>query len=154
MSRNSVSSVLVLVLFTLGMVSFYDSHLQFAKIVKNPEPPWEFTLNLLPPVLAISLGIIIAISAYRRERHKKGALVRILFLPQNFQENDEREKEITAKATRSAYISMWIAAPILAALMLGYPYISDFVPYYPLIILMLLPLIQLITYIVSWKKNY
>src|SRR5690625_1254831 len=154
MSKSYLSSVILLVLFGWAMVSFYDTQLKFANILKQPEPPWEITFNLLPPVLAIFVGIIIAISVYRRERDKKGAIVKALFLPQTFQEADEREREITQKATRSAYISMWISAPILAGLMLVYPYIIDVLPYYPIIIFMALPLVQLITYIISWKKNY
>lgn len=154
MNRSYISSLILLVLFSWAMISFYDTQLQFANILKGSEPPWEVTLNILPPVLAILVGIIIAISEYYRNRDKKGILVKILFLPPTFQEADEREREITQKATRSAYISMWIAAPILAGFMLLYPLIIDQVPYYPIVIFMLLPFIQSITYIISWKRNY
>src|SRR5690625_1710062 len=154
MIKRYVSSVLYLVLFVWAMVSFYDSQLQFAEIIKDPEPPWEITINMLPVILALILRVYMMISIFRREKNKKGALIKALFLPQTFEEEDEREKEITAKATRTAYLSMWVAAPMLAALLLIYPHIIDKFPYYPMIILLLLPLVQLITYIISWHKNY
>jgi|SRR5690625_1682660 len=154
MKKRYISSILLLIFFGWAMVNFYDFQLQFAEIVRDPEPPWELTINILPMVLTFILGLYIMISIFRRKRNKKGALKKALFLPQTFEEEDEREKEITAKATRTAYLSMWVAAPMLAALLLIYPHIIDKFPYYPMIILLLLPLVQLITYIISWHKNY
>src|SRR5690625_3641695 len=114
MKKRYISSILLLIFFGWAMVNFYDFQLQFAEIIKDPEPPWEITINILPMVLTFILGLYIMISIFRRKKNQKGALKNALFLPHTFEEEDEREKEITAKATRTAYLSMWVAAPMLA----------------------------------------
>src|SRR5690625_2496493 len=108
MKKRYISSILLLIFFGWAMVNFYDFQLQFAEIVRDPEPPWEITINMLPVILVLILGVYMMISIFRREKNKKGALIKALFLPQTFEEEDEREKEITAKATRTAYLSMWV----------------------------------------------
>src|SRR5699024_6887434 len=133
LNKRYISSVILLILFGWAMISFYDMQIQFAGIVKDSEPPWELTLNFLPIALTIIVGTIISIFVSRKEPNKKGATIKALYLPQPFKEDDELEKEITAKATRASYISMWIVAPILAAFILVYPFIIDAVPYYPMI---------------------
>jgi hypothetical protein len=74
-------------------------------------------------------------------------------LPPEFEESDEREQLITAKACRSSYIVMWFATPIAAGLLVIYPMIQDLIPYYPIIILLLLPVVQIISYFFSIHKN-
>ena len=74
-------------------------------------------------------------------------------LPSEFEESDEREQLITAKACRSAYIAMWFTVPIAAGLLIFYPIIQDTIPYYPIMILLLLPVVQMISYFYTLHKN-
>lgn len=154
MLRSVFTSIVVIGLFGWAMVSMYDSQMQFAEIMKDPEPPWEMTIDLLPGAALVVIGGGLSFLAYLRERKKRKSWLKAIFLPMEFEEGDEREVIITGKATRAAYISMWIAAPVITALLLFYPFISHNVPYYPIIIFLLLPVIQVVTYAVTWRKHY
>lgn len=164
MGRKVIFSIVLLILFGFCIASLYDFQMQFAEIVLNDiEPPWEITMSIVPMVLLLVIGGGLSILVYRYDK-KKGkydgdkqkwwSWTKASFLPPEFEESDEREKMITAKATRAAYASMWIAAPALTALLLLYPFIAEKFPYYPIIIILLLPITQIITYGVAWKRHY
>src|SRR5699024_2542783 len=74
-------------------------------------------------------------------------------LPMEFKETDERERMITAKACRGSYVVMMFAMPIAAGLLIMYPTIQDTLPYYPIIIVILLLLIQMISYFYTLHKD-
>jgi hypothetical protein len=153
--RNVVFSIVSLALFGWGLSSLYFTQIDFADIVKNnPEPPWSIEINLIPIFATILIGTIFAALTLPKLKRKRKSWKRVFLLPTEFEEGDEREKELTGKACRSSYISMWYTFPIISALFLLYPFISDTVPYYPIILFLLYPLIQIIAYFISWKKNY
>ena len=56
-------SLLMLVLIGFAIFSVYDFTLQFSEIVRNPEPPWEVTMNVIPLFLLLIFGIIITFIA-------------------------------------------------------------------------------------------
>jgi Na+/H+ antiporter NhaC len=136
------------------MIAFYNASIDIEEFFKNTKRDYMFELNLVPFIAFLCIGGFLSFISYRTKKNKNKALAKALLLPDEFEENDEREKQITAQACRSAYISMWYAFPLLTILLLFYPFISERVPYYPLIVLLLLPLTQSITYLISWKKNY
>lgn len=72
---------------------------------------------------------------------------------QELKENDEREKLLTAKACRNAYISIMFTFPILAICMIAYPFVSDYFPAYLIVVLILFPLTQMTVYYLSLKKG-
>ena len=43
-------NIVTLFLFGWALVAFYDGYMQFADIVKDPEPPWEVSVNMLPSI--------------------------------------------------------------------------------------------------------
>ncbi|MDG5790035.1 hypothetical protein QA612_21505 [Evansella sp. AB-P1] len=89
------------------------------------------------------------------KKNKRNSWEKTIFTPPELlEESDEREILITAKACRNAYISLIYAFPILCGLLLVYPFIIDSFPYYPIIILLLYPLIQIVAYTLTWAKNY
>lgn len=153
--RNVLYSVITLFLFGWGLSALYYAQIDFATIVKtNPEPPWTIEFNALPIFATILIGTIFASITYPKLKRKRKTWKRVLLLPTEFEEGDEREKELTAKACRASYISMWYAFPILASLLLLYPFISDILPYYPIILFLLFPFVQIVVYFISWKRNY
>lgn len=154
MNQKFLMSIGIFVLFGWGMIAFYYAQMDFAEVIKNPEPPWTVTINATPVFAALVFGGILSAILFRKSKKKNKSFAKAFFLPPEFEETDEREKEITAKACRASYVTMWYAFPVLTALMLFYPFISETVPYYPIIIVMLFPFIQSIAYYLSWRKHY
>lgn len=154
MIQKFLLSVGMVVLFGWGMIAFYYTNMEFAEVIKNPEPPWEVTLNATPVFATIVFGGIISLILFKKSRKKNKSIAKAFFLPPEFEESDEREQEITAKACRASYVAMWYTVPIFTAFMLLYPFISDTIPYYPVIIILLIPLAQSFAYFLSWKKHY
>ncbi|MGN7299705.1 hypothetical protein [Ferdinandcohnia sp. SAFN-114] len=153
--RNVVYSIVSIMLMGWALSSMYYAQMDFAKIVKtNQEPPWTIEINTLPILIAIVVGTLFTVFTYPKLKKKRKSWKNVFLLPIEFEEGDEREKELTGKACRTSYISMWYTFPIISALFLLYPFISDNVPYYPIILFLLYPLIQIIAYFISWKKNY
>ncbi|MCC3356250.1 hypothetical protein [Bacillus sp. REN16] len=153
--RNVMYSIISIGLLGWAISSMYYAQMDFAKIVKtNQEPPWSVEINILPVFLAIVVGIFFTAFMYPQLKKNRKSWKNVFLLPLEFEEGDEREKELTGKACRASYISMWYAFPIITALFLLYPFISDSVPYYPIILFLLCPLIQIVTYFISWKRNY
>lgn len=151
---RTIYTPILLILFGWGMIAFYNASIDIAEFPKNTKRSFMFELNLFPFIAFLLIGGLLTFITYGTKKKNKEVLKKSLFLPDEFEENDEREKQITAQACRSAYISMWYVFPLLMILLLFYPFISESVPYYPIIIILLFPLTQSITYLISWKKNY
>ncbi|MCM3122847.1 MULTISPECIES: hypothetical protein [unclassified Mesobacillus] len=154
MNQKFLMSIGIFVLFGWGMIALYYAQMDFAEVIKNPEPPWTVTINATPVFAALVFGGILSAILFRKSKKKNKSFAKAFFLPPEFEESDEREQEITAKACRASYVMMWYAFPVLTALMLFYPFISETVPYYPIIIVMLFPFVQSIAYFLSWRKHY
>ncbi|MGP4078468.1 hypothetical protein ACTWQL_01025 [Pseudalkalibacillus sp. R45] len=152
--QNAILTTIVIVLFGWGMVALYDAQVQFAEVVKNPEPPWEITMSITPIIAAIIIGGLLTFISYKVNKEKYKSWKQALFLPPELEEADEREKHITGKACRNSYLAMWIGTPVVTGLMLFYPFIASAVPYYPIIIILIMPLIQIFTYVISVNKSY
>jgi len=153
--RNILYSIISIVIWGWFLSSMYYTQMDFAEIVlTDKEPPWSVEINLLPVYIAVVVGIIFTAITYPQLKKKRKSWKNVFLLPQEFEEGDEREKELTGKACRASYISMWYTFPIIASLFLLYPFISDKVPYYPIILLLLCPLTQIVVYFITWKKNY
>ncbi|MBD1378828.1 hypothetical protein [Metabacillus arenae] len=146
-------TIVLYVLFALALISFYDAQLQFAEIVKNPEPPWFISINLMPLTVFLLIGGLISFLFFKRSKRKHKKLASIMMIPPEFEEQDEREMMITAKACRNSYITLYIAVPIIAGLMLLYPFIQDRAPYYPIIVVLLIPVVQIMSYYFSMRKS-
>jgi len=154
MVQKFIFTVVILILFGWAMIAFYYAHMDFAQVIKNPEPPWTIEVNAVPLFAMIVIGGILTVILVIKNKQKYNSWKRAFFLPPEFEESDEREKELTAKACRASYVTMWYVFPVLAALLLFYPFISDMMPYYPIIVLLLLPFAQVVAYFLSLKRNY
>lgn len=134
-----------------AFVEMYDTYSQVSKIFENGlENGFEFTMNLTPlaiVVLALIFYVIILLK-------KEGSLARMFSLiPYEFEEQDEREKMLTARACRKAYIAMTIAVPFAGALLCLYPFVQQHIPYFPIIVIFLLFAVMQITYTVTYRKQ-
>ena len=145
-----LANVLVLFLFGWQLIIFFLANTQLANITESsPQSSWEITMNLVPFAFIILVGGIITTFNYRKTRK----LISSFFLPSEFIEEDEREKMITAKACRTSYIAMWFSSPVLAGIMSYYSLFEKTFPYFPLLIFLMLPLIQVTAYFFSIRKN-
>ncbi|MGX1265325.1 hypothetical protein RKD55_003129 [Rossellomorea marisflavi] len=142
--------VVVFGLFGWAMVEFFDMTTQMAAFNKNPDGDVMFEGNAFPFLLILIVCSILSILSYRSKKRRKLSLM----VPDEFQESDEREKQITAEACKTAYMSMMIAAPVIAAMLVFYPLVAEKLPYYPVILFMLLPFVQVTAYLIHWKKAF
>ncbi|MBY7144786.1 hypothetical protein KFZ56_17340 [Virgibacillus sp. NKC19-3] len=151
--RNYLVIVTVLGLFGWAMVAFYEAVMDIkATIDGSNTDEFVFTLNvsiILFLIVAIPAGIVFT----RKQIKDKQGWKEALLFPSEFRERDEREKALTARASRNSYIAMAIVFPFLAACMLFQPFISDYFAAYPVVILMLFPIIQVTVYYLSIKKK-
>ncbi len=150
---SAMLNIVIIILFGWALAALYGAQMQFADIMKEPEPPWEISVNMLPVLLFFVISIPVSAYFIVKGKRKHKSMWKAFMLPSEFEESDERERLLTAKACRSAYISMWYAAPIAAGLLIVYPFIQDNFPYYPIVILLLIPAVQMISYHYSLHKN-
>ncbi|MBP1971324.1 heme/copper-type cytochrome/quinol oxidase subunit 3 [Virgibacillus natechei] len=148
-------NITVLALFGWAMVAFYDTAAQIKSTIDNPNiDGFALSLNVLPLILLLIVGIPAGVVLTRKQRKEKKGWKAAILLPAELKENDEREKALTSKACRDTYISTMIAFPFLAALMLFQPFVSSYFAAYPIVILMLFPIIQVTVFYLSLRKNY
>ncbi|MFD3448412.1 hypothetical protein ACFDTO_27840 [Microbacteriaceae bacterium 4G12] len=147
--RSYIVNVLYLGLVGWAVVALYSFVAQCAAILKHPEPPWEASMNIMPLFLLILVGLLFT---YMNRKNKKNKLTYWMF-PLFFPEADEREKMITAKACRSAFIATWISIPICACILPVYPFLNDYLPEYPIYLLLFVVFLQVTTFYVSLYRN-
>ncbi len=150
---SAILNIVLVILFAWALAALYGTQMQFAEIMKDPEPPWEISVNVLPLLLFFVICIPISVYFLVKGKRKHKSMWKAFMLPSEFEELDEREQLITAKACRSAYITVWFTVPIAAWLLIFYPIIQDTIPYYPIMILLLLPVVQMISYFYTLHKN-
>lgn len=146
-------NIIIIALFGWAVFPLYMAQIQFAEIMKNPEPPWEVTFQFTPVFIFFLICTPIAYYLYKRNKKKHKGFWRALMLPPELEEADEREQYVTAKACRTSYITMYITAPVATSLLLLYPLVQDSFSYYPVIVILLIPLSQMLAYFISLNKN-
>ena len=147
---SMVLSLLMLVLIGFTIFSLYDFTLQFSEIVSNPEPPWESSMNVIPLFLLLIFGIIITFIAWRKKKNKEK--ISYWLFPFEFLEEDEREQQISGEACRKAFTTTWVTAPLAATLFAAYPLFQEKMTYFPIILILLIPTVQIITYYLHIRK--
>ncbi|WP_062109345.1 hypothetical protein [Bacillus niameyensis] len=147
---SMVLSLVTLALMGWALGAMYDVYVQFAEIIKDPTPPWEINFYVLP-IFVFLIYSLIMFFLYRRKK-KKGEKISIWLFPLQFSERDEREREISGEACRKAFISCWISAPIVAGLLAFYPLFEEHFHYFPILVVLIIPVIQIIAYFVNIRK--
>lgn len=146
---------MILSLVTIGLagwclISLYNTLTQFSNVLTNPEPPWEITFYIIPFVLLILFGGVLSIIYTRQKKYKQKSS--LLLFPFEFSEEDEREKQISGEACRKAFISTWVTAPLAATLLVFYPLIQDRIAFYPILLILIIPVVQILTYYMYIRK--
>lgn len=152
-----VYTVLALILIGWQVGAYLDTFVQVNQIVKENPEEWFFYMNIAPLIwlglLTIILYIYLSYDNKKKGLKKRGRFLRRTFLPEELVENDEREQMITGRACRNAYIAMWVAMPFLAISLAFYPFVQSFLPYFPIIVFMCLPLTMITTFHVTiWRR--
>ncbi|WP_100010287.1 DUF3169 family protein [Lentibacillus sediminis] len=145
-------SLVVMLLAVWAFVPLYSFANQFADGVKNGGSIY-IEVSLTPLLIFFVIGGGISILLYRFNRKKNKGLLSSLFAPGEFSEEDEREKMITARACRRVYMSMIPVFGVMLILMMAYPFLIDIIPYYPILVVFILPLAQLTVYYLSVRKQ-
>lgn len=152
--RNYVLNIAVLALFGWVMIAYYDSAMEIKSTIGDSNiNGFIFSLNVLPIFLFLIVAIPAGVVFTRKQRKDKKGWKEAIFFPTEFRENDEREKALTSKACRNSYISTGIVFPLLAVCMIFQPFVSDYFAAYPIVILMLFPIIQVTAFYLSLKKK-
>lgn len=151
--QPAILNMVMILLFGWALLPLYHAQMQFADVLKNPDPPWEISFYVPPLLFFFVIGLPISAYLIIKGKRKHKSLSKAFMLRPELEESDEREQLITAKACRSSYIAMWYAVPIGAGLLLIYPIIQDQFPFYPVIVLLLVGLVQMVSYFLSLRKN-
>ncbi|PPA70758.1 hypothetical protein [Jeotgalibacillus proteolyticus] len=112
----------------------------------------EFFLSL--PLTPLVVMLIIAVVSYFLLKKFSGRKVsfKATLLPPEFSEQDEREKEITARACRNAYVSLTYAVPAVIIILAFEPVFNRLIPASALWILLLIPIVQFSSYYFTIRK--
>lgn len=142
--------LVTLVLSAWAMIQFYSFFDQFAEIVRQKKIPFYVEINVLPIILALLVCGVISFIIYKLQPRKKK---KSIFTPDEFAETDEREEMITAKACRNVYAFMGPITCVMLVLIMFYPFLIDKVPYYPVLVVLFMPLSQWTIYYISVRKQ-
>lgn len=145
-------TLVVMLLAVWAFVPLYSFANQFAEGVKNGGSIY-IEISLTPLLIFFVIGGGISFILYRVNRKKQKGLFSALFAPGEFSEEDEREKMITERACRRVYTSMIPVFGVMLILMMAYPFLNGFIPYYPILVLFIMPLAQLSVYYMSIRKQ-
>ncbi|MEC1261832.1 hypothetical protein P9D34_15470 [Bacillus swezeyi] len=148
MKTRTFFHILLFGLACWTFITFFQTSEQIARSLKTSNSELHFVFNLIPILLFVS---VLAVYSFLE---KKGSRKRSLILiPDEFKEQDEREQMMTAKACRTSYIVLYFAMPVAALLMIFYPFFQVDIPYFPIIVIFVLIVIQHLSYMFSFQKN-
>ncbi|MED2978761.1 hypothetical protein P4284_18910 [Bacillus swezeyi] len=148
MKTRTFFHILLFGLACWTFITFFQTSEQIARSLKTSNSELHFVFNLIPILLFVS---VLAVYSFLE---KKGSRKRSLILiPDEFKEQDEREQMMTAKACRTSYIVLYFAMPVAALLMIFYPFFQVDTPYFPIIVIFVLIVIQHLSYMFSFQKN-
>ncbi|RYL92667.1 hypothetical protein ABNN70_01850 [Sporolactobacillus sp. Y61] len=154
MKRLTVSYILCLtgiVLFALALVPLVSANEQFARIIESAASEWTISINMLFWIPLLIYSVVVTCLLFK---NKKKERLSFWLYPLILPSADERETAINAAACRRAFAVLWLIAPVCAGLMCFYPLFDDYFPAYPILIIMLIPLVQISVYFSVLRKIY
>ncbi|MDD9150108.1 MULTISPECIES: hypothetical protein [unclassified Sporolactobacillus] len=124
---------------------------QAAEAIRTDRETLTLTVNLLPILPLLILGLIeLIIYPLKRKKRKGSFWLNPLITPSE----DEREKAISAEACRKAFAATWVAAPFCAVIIAVYPFFAGAWPIFPVMIVLLIPFVQMTVYLTAVRKIY
>lgn len=103
----------------------------------------ELNLMGVIPVLMISIALSIVSYFLREDRSRS-------FATAEFSDSDEREAQITGKATRAAYVAFMISLPVLMVAFLFEQPLLQLFPAFPFYAIALILSVGTLTYMTAW----
>ena len=103
----------------------------------------ELNLMGVIPVLMISIALSIVSYFLREDRSRSIATA-------EFSDSDEREAQITGKATRAAYVAFMISLPVLMIAFLFEQPLLQLFPAFPFYAIALILSVGTLTYMTAW----
>ncbi|GGL52338.1 hypothetical protein [Sporolactobacillus putidus] len=146
-----VLCLLSLIFLGLATMPLISLAVQFAEVIKSNADTWNITVSMMPilPFLILSIAaLIVYFSKGKRQRRS------FWLWPMVTPADDERERAISAEACRKAFGAVWFAAPLCAILITYYPFFTGKFPIFPVIIVLLIPLVQMTVYFIAVRKIY
>ncbi|WP_369899571.1 DUF2178 domain-containing protein [Bacillus manliponensis] len=144
-------SVMYTCLVAWAFIELFYGYMDFANILRTKQETFEVSINIAPIFYLMILGIVFfSIYKVQKKKHKK---LSFWMFPLLFPQEDEREKMITEKACRTAFISLWFVLPIAAGLLILSPIINLYIPAYPMYVVFLIVFIQMTIFHVSLYRN-
>ncbi|WP_077301857.1 hypothetical protein [Virgibacillus pantothenticus] len=144
-------SIFGLLIAAWGFIPLYSFASQVAGVVKNEST--QAFVNITPTIIFLLIATGFGILLYRHNSKKHKHIFLKLFMPEEFSEQDEREKMITANACRKVYLFMPFVFGFMLILMFLYPFIDDLIPFYPMLLLFVYPIAQITIYYLSIRKQ-
>ncbi|KXZ20523.1 hypothetical protein AXI58_00675 [Bacillus nakamurai] len=145
-------TLLHILLFGLACWTFtklFETSEQIVRSLKENTSELQIEFNIIPILLFVFVLVIYTYLEKKRGSGKQS----LLLMPDEFKEQDEREQMITAKACRTSYIVLYFAMPCAALLFIFYPFIQVSIPYFPIVIIFVLIIVQHLAYMFSFRKN-
>ncbi|HEK9101145.1 DUF2178 domain-containing protein [Bacillus cereus] len=146
-----VVNVLFIGLASWTFIELYYAVIELANVIQNEQVPFEITINIVP-LLLLLIATVISNIFYNVQKKKYKKLSFWMF-PLLFPQEDEREEELTGKAFRTTFVSLWYVLPCAIGLLTFSPVVHLYVPGYPLYIIFFIFFIQMMIFHVSLYRN-
>lgn len=148
-------NLFVIIMTYLVCFLAYEIYDGVAQIFRGRATYFSIQLPIIPSILFI-IGLILLPVLYLLYCKKSGLKPfskKSLLSPIEFDEQDEREKMINAKACRASYIAVQYSIAVGAILIIIlYPYINRYFASFPLLVLFSVWMIQHITHYFTFRK--
>ncbi|WP_406621563.1 hypothetical protein [Bacillus atrophaeus] len=147
-----IKAAFQLVLFALAcwtIITFFEASKKGALFFRTQSGGMEFEINITPFILfCIGTAVYLYVQKKMGPKSKKG-----LLLPDEFEEQDEREQMLTAKACRASYVAVYFSLPIAAVLLIFYPLFQSHIPFFPILLVFAIMIVQHLAYVISFHKS-
>ncbi|MEB9674021.1 MULTISPECIES: DUF2178 domain-containing protein [Bacillus cereus group] len=146
-----VINVFIMALACWAFIEFYYGIIELSNIIEAKKVPFEVSLNITPVLFLLVIGIVMTV--FYKMQKKKHKVLSYLMYPLLFPLEDEREKLITERACRTAFVSLWYVLIFAAGFLVLSPIFSIYIPGYPLYILFIVFFIQMTVFYLSLYRN-
>jgi len=132
-------------------IELYYGIIEFANIIEAKKVSFEVSLNITPVLFLLVIGTVMTVF-YKMQKKKYNALSYLMY-PLLFPLEDEREKSITERACRTAFVSLWYMLIFAVGFLVLSPVFNIYIPGYPLYIVFRVFFIQMTVFYISLYRN-
>ncbi|PEM49632.1 DUF2178 domain-containing protein [Bacillus wiedmannii] len=154
MNRLIISYVINVLIMTLTcwvFIELYYGIIEFANIIEAKKVSFEVSLNITPVLFLLVIGTVMTVF-YKMQKKKYNSLSYLMY-PLLFPLEDEREKLITERACRTAFVSLWYMLIFAVGFLVLSPVFNIYIPGYPLYIVFSVFFIQMTVFYISLYRN-